>query len=251
MSSKHFSLPTQWSCQHRVRLGCSCNPPIENGRSSSTTVINACRPGVSDPGRRARRTTRLRPRARVHDHGPCRRGPDAGVAEGSRRRDGSAETCPSAPRGAGRLHGSLAPARPDASARPSCVVRHSRLGWAKWERVSARTARLLAREDLAEVVNWLATHRPMREPDVICHGDLHPFNVLVTLGGSITVLDSSAALLAPATYDVAFTGLILTEPPVAVPRPLRPLARIAGRFLGRRFHAEYQNSQGICWTIAL
>jgi aminoglycoside phosphotransferase (APT) family kinase protein len=102
------------------------------------------------------------------------------------------------------------------------------------------SAGLLGREDLADAASWLATHRPPHKQEVICHGDLHPFNVLVDSDGSITVLDWSAALLAPATYDVAFTGLILAEPPVAVPRPLRPAVRVAGRFLARRFRRNYR-----------
>jgi len=106
------------------------------------------------------------------------------------------------------------------------------------------TAVLLGRGDLAMAATWLATHRPEAEPDVICHGDLHPFNVLVDTDGSFTVLDWSAALLAPAAYDVAFTGLILAEPPVTVARPFRPLVRIAGRRLARRFRRAYQRRSG-------
>ena len=102
------------------------------------------------------------------------------------------------------------------------------------------SAARLGRDDLAAVATWLAEHRPRREPEVICHGDLHPFNVLVDSDGSITVLDWSAALLAPAAYDVAFTGLILAEPPVAVPRLLRPAVRVAGRWLARRFRDQYR-----------
>ena len=106
------------------------------------------------------------------------------------------------------------------------------------------TAVLLGRADLHAAATWLATHRPQPEPDVICHGDLHPFNVLVDAHGSFTVLDWSAALLAPAAYDVAFTGLILAEPPVTVPRPLRPLLRVAGRLLARRFRRAYRRLSG-------
>jgi aminoglycoside phosphotransferase (APT) family kinase protein len=106
------------------------------------------------------------------------------------------------------------------------------------------TAGLLGREDLTAVASWLATHRPRHEPEVICHGDMHPFNVLVDPDGSITVLDWSAALIAPAGYDLAFTGLILAEPPLAVPGPLRPAVRVAGRLLARRFRRHYQRLSG-------
>ena len=76
-------------------------------------------------------------------------------------------------------------------------------------------------------------------PELICHGDLHPFNFLVDPDGAITVLDWSAARLGPGAYDVAFTGLVLAEPPVSVPRALRPLVRAVGRRLADRFRRNY------------
>ncbi len=80
---------------------------------------------------------------------------------------------------------------------------------------------------------------------MVCHGDLHPFNLLVNTDGSATVLDWSAALIAPALYDVAFTGLILSEPPIAVPTALRPSVRAAGRLLARRFRHTYREQSEV------
>jgi hypothetical protein len=54
----------------------------------------------------------------------------------------------------------------------------------------------------------------------------------------------SAALLAPPAYDVAFTGLLLAEPPVSVPAPLRPVVRAAGAGLARRFRRAYLERTG-------
>ena len=102
------------------------------------------------------------------------------------------------------------------------------------------TAERLGRADLAAAGRWLQAHPPAREPVVVCHGDLHPFNVLVDDAGAVTVLDWSAALLAPATYDLGFTSLVLAEPPLLVPRPLRPPVRAAGRALSRRFVRAYE-----------
>lgn len=79
----------------------------------------------------------------------------------------------------------------------------------------------------------------------MCHGDLHPFNLLVDTDGTVTVLDWSAGLLAPGTYDVAFTGLLLAEPPVSVPRLLRPLVRRAGGWLAGRFRRAYSRHMGV------
>jgi aminoglycoside phosphotransferase (APT) family kinase protein len=79
---------------------------------------------------------------------------------------------------------------------------------------------------------------------VVCHGDLHPFNVLVDDERRVTVLDWSASLIASHYYDLAFTGLVLAEPPVSVPRALRPAVRAAGRGLARRFRATYAKTTG-------
>jgi hypothetical protein len=59
------------------------------------------------------------------------------------------------------------------------------------------------------------------------------------------VLDWSASLLAPAAYDVAFTGVVLAEPPVAVSPVFRPAVRAAGRWLARRFRRAYRRHAGV------
>jgi aminoglycoside phosphotransferase (APT) family kinase protein len=82
------------------------------------------------------------------------------------------------------------------------------------------------RQDLAGAARWLADHPPVPTAEVICHGDLHPFNLLAD-GDRVTVLDWSAALLAPRAYDIAFTSLLLSEPPLHVPGWQRPLVRAA------------------------
>lgn len=95
------------------------------------------------------------------------------------------------------------------------------------------------RPDLAEAGRWLADHPPRPAPEVICHGDLHPLNLLAD-GGRVTVLDWSSALLAPPAYDVGFTSLLLSDPPLLVPGWQRPLVRLFGRVLARRFIRGYQ-----------
>jgi len=103
----------------------------------------------------------------------------------------------------------------------------------------ARFSAESGRPDLAGAARWLADHPPVPAPDVICHGDLHPFNLLAD-GDRVTVLDWSAALLAPRAYDVAFTSLLLSEPPLRVSDRQRPLVRALGRLLARRFIRRYQ-----------
>jgi aminoglycoside phosphotransferase (APT) family kinase protein len=100
------------------------------------------------------------------------------------------------------------------------------------------------RPDLVDATRWLIKHRPAPSPDVICHGDLHPFNLLAD-GDRVTVLDWSTALLAPRGHDVGFTALLLSEPPMRVPRWQRPLIQLAGRELARRFVRSYRRQTGI------
>jgi aminoglycoside phosphotransferase (APT) family kinase protein len=95
------------------------------------------------------------------------------------------------------------------------------------------------RADLADAARWLISNLLAPAPEVICHGDLHPFNLLVN-GSQVTVLDWSAALLAPRAYDVAFTALMLSKPPLQVSGPRRWLVRRMGRHLAKRFVRRYQ-----------
>jgi aminoglycoside phosphotransferase (APT) family kinase protein len=99
------------------------------------------------------------------------------------------------------------------------------------------------RGDLVAAADFLIASQ--REPgrEVICHGDLHPFNVLVD-GGHVTLLDWSASLLGSPAYDVAFTTLMLSEPPLDLPGRLRPPVRWLGRLLARRFVGRYETYAG-------
>jgi len=107
----------------------------------------------------------------------------------------------------------------------------------------ARFAGEFGRTDLVDAARWLNDHPPGPSPDVICHGDLHPFNLLAD-GDRVTVLDWSTALLAPRAHDVGFTSLLLSEPPLRVPGWQRPLVRMLGRMLARRFVRDYQRQAG-------
>jgi len=105
------------------------------------------------------------------------------------------------------------------------------------------------RPDLVSAARWLADHPPAPAPDVICHGDLHPFNLLVD-GDRVTVLDWSTALLAPRAYDVAFTSLLLSEPPMRVPGWERPVIQVIGRMMARRFVHGYQRQAAATVTTS-
>jgi len=105
----------------------------------------------------------------------------------------------------------------------------------------ARMAAEFCRPDLVAAARWLADHPPAPAPDVICHGDLHPFNLLAD-GDRVTLLDWSAALIAPRGYDVAFTSLLLREPPLRTARWQKPVIRAVGGLLARRFIRAYQRT---------
>ncbi|MDQ3294756.1 MAG: phosphotransferase, partial [Actinomycetota bacterium] len=72
-----------------------------------------------------------------------------------------------------------------------------------------------------------------------CHGDFHPFNVLAD-GTECVVLDWTGALLADPCFDVAFTELVVGNPPLVLPDPLAVVGRLAGRVLARRFVRAYR-----------
>lgn len=99
------------------------------------------------------------------------------------------------------------------------------------------------RPDLADAAEHLQRNRPPSNLAVICHGDLHPFNILTHPDGD-TVLDWSATRIAHPAYDLAFTHLLLRHPPLHAPTPLQPIAGRAGRALARRFLTAYQRQTG-------
>jgi aminoglycoside phosphotransferase (APT) family kinase protein len=84
--------------------------------------------------------------------------------------------------------------------------------------------------------------QPAQTRSVVCHGDLHPFNLLVDDDGRITVLDWTAAAIAPPVYDVAFTWLLLRHPPLHAPSALRPAINAGAGVLARRFLHAYRSA---------
>ncbi len=92
----------------------------------------------------------------------------------------------------------------------------------------------------AELVAWLESRRPSLAPAVVCHGDIHPFNMLMTADESFTLLDWTNANLCRREFDVGFTAALLHTAPVEVPRIAeRPVAAIMA-MLARRFIDTYR-----------
>jgi aminoglycoside phosphotransferase (APT) family kinase protein len=95
------------------------------------------------------------------------------------------------------------------------------------------------RPDLVEAAEWLSAHRPRLQTPVVCHGDLHPFNILVE-DGRWTLLDWTAAIIADPGYDLALTALLLRNPPLVAPPGTRLAIEAVGIVLARRFLAAYR-----------
>lgn len=105
-------------------------------------------------------------------------------------------------------------------------------------------ASALGEPDLVLVASRLADQVPSPDRVVLCHGDLHPFNVLASADGPVLV-DWSAATVGAPEFDLAFTELMLANPPLVAPRPLAPPIRAAGALLARRFLAHYRRRGGV------
>jgi aminoglycoside phosphotransferase (APT) family kinase protein len=96
---------------------------------------------------------------------------------------------------------------------------------------------------LIAATDHLVRARPEATAEVICHGDLHPFNVLVD-HGELTLLDWTAAQVADPTYDLAFTSLLLSMAPLDAPAALQPIIGSAARQVSRRFLGGYEHHTG-------
>ena len=100
-------------------------------------------------------------------------------------------------------------------------------------------ARGLADAPLQRTLERLVATRPGPKLRVVCHGDLHPFNVLAD-GHKTVVLDWTAGQIAHPAYDLAFTHLLLANPPLDAPKALRPIINAAARRIANRFIATYR-----------
>jgi aminoglycoside phosphotransferase (APT) family kinase protein len=86
----------------------------------------------------------------------------------------------------------------------------------------------------------LMATRPPYTGAVLCHGDMHPINILRGPGGE-AVIDWTYATYDDPLYDVAVTRMILWHFPVKSPWVLRLPIRRAGRSMARRFVARYES----------
>ncbi len=128
----------------------------------------------------------------------------------------------------GRVTDAVRAAAPDAAWTVDSLLGHFEAG-----------AQALGNSELLRSVRRVAEQRPEEGPTVICHGDLHPFNLLVD-HDRVTVIDWTAAIRAEPAYDLAFTSLLLANPPLEARGLLGAVVHGAGRSLARRFVASYR-----------
>lgn len=96
------------------------------------------------------------------------------------------------------------------------------------------------RHDLARAGERLLAAQPTIGAEVVVHGDLHPFNLLV--GRDETwLVDWTVAGVGDPAFTVAFTELMLAHPPVPLPRAGAALLAPVGRYVARRFLRAYRN----------
>jgi aminoglycoside phosphotransferase (APT) family kinase protein len=92
-------------------------------------------------------------------------------------------------------------------------------------------------------LEWLTSRRPPRpEPRAVCHGDFHPYNILMADGRVSGVLDWPHAIVADPAFDVATTLVILKLVPfelASLPAPIRWLANAARPLLVEGYRRRY------------
>jgi aminoglycoside phosphotransferase (APT) family kinase protein len=97
----------------------------------------------------------------------------------------------------------------------------------------------------AELAAWLRSRRPVMTPVVVCHGDIHPFNMLETGDGSFELLDWTNANLCRREFDVGCTAALLNCAPLEVPRIARAPLRALTTSLSQRFIKAYREQAPI------
>jgi aminoglycoside phosphotransferase (APT) family kinase protein len=93
---------------------------------------------------------------------------------------------------------------------------------------------------LKPAVAWLqANRRSAPAAASVCHGDLHPLNILAAEDKITGVLDWGNTLIGEAALDVGSTIASLATAPIDVPRALRPLVRGLLRYVVWRYRRAY------------
>ena len=135
-----------------------------------------------------------------------------------------------------RLH----PIDPEPVSRQLAAIGPPRAATSVSEFLQALTAAAddLGRPDLTGAAQLLAELRPAAGSEVVCHGDLHPFNVLVD-GDRVTVIDWVGAARGVPEADHARTLLLMRWADLPADMPLISRGLISA---GRRSIRHFVNS---------
>ena len=95
-------------------------------------------------------------------------------------------------------------------------------------------------DGLHAALEWLVARCPPSPRDpVVCHGDFHPFNILVADGRPSGVIDWANVRLAEPAYDVGATIALLSQGPLEVPSGLGAAAAVGRRLLVAAYRHTY------------
>ena len=101
-------------------------------------------------------------------------------------------------------------------------------------------------EGLRPGLDWLWQNLPnMPDELVVCHGDLHPLNLLIREGEVSGVLDWSMTALAPREFEIGWMRATYLTIPLPLPGPLRFAERAIAAHLARRFSTSYARRRPI------
>lgn len=101
-------------------------------------------------------------------------------------------------------------------------------------------AAALGQPELAAAGERLLASEPAHDAGVITHGDLHPFNLLVTPAGPV-LIDWTVTRVADPAFTLGFTQLMLAHPPIPLPGAGVALLNRVGRSIAKRFLATYRS----------
>jgi len=94
--------------------------------------------------------------------------------------------------------------------------------------------------DLKRQTALLRERQPSFGEPVVCHGDLHPFNLLYGAGQVTAVLDWELGRLADPAFDVGRTLVLLRQAPYPMSRATRTAIQPVATWLARRFEQAYR-----------
>lgn len=107
-----------------------------------------------------------------------------------------------------------------------------------WLASLAETVDAFALDGFTPVVDWLRARRPPPGCTVVCHGDLHPANLLAAGGALTGVVDWAHAALAEPEFDAAWARFALQIVPLDLPRALTPPVASLRCLLVRCYESE-------------